>query len=116
MSEQKNIIMAMTGSVKQLKRKMSPVRDESNLLQNNNQELIHSYSQDRTVIRKRVQKMAKGVVDHFIGMVMGMSRSILKLCRLEVPKLKHFGEHLCLSWVKRLKRNPKDCIEVKEEE
>lgn len=75
MSEQEVIVKAMMGSLEQLKVKVSCLQNEINLVQKCNEEVMDSYDKEKTVVRRRVERVAKSVSTSFVGMVMCMSRT-----------------------------------------
>lgn len=79
--EQIVIMKAMTGSFKQLKRELNYIYDEINLLQKTDEEVLGSYGEDNTVVRRRIEKVAKSVPTIFVGMVMCISKAIPKWYR-----------------------------------
>lgn len=89
--EEEVIIRSMTGSMKQLERKVSSSRDEINLLQKTNEEVTVIYDEEKTVLRKRITKVAKSVSTLMIRIVMCVSKTTLKWCTRELSKLKHIG-------------------------
>lgn len=57
---------------------MSSSQDVSNLLHTTNYEVIDSYTEDKTVVRKRIERAAKCISNRFVGLIMCMTKDILK--------------------------------------
>lgn len=76
--QQEVIIKAMTGSARQLQRKMSSLQDEIILLHKISEGMMGGYREETTVARRRTEKMARRVPSRFIGMETCISRAIPK--------------------------------------
>lgn len=59
--------------------------------------MMGSYGEEKTVVRRRIEQVAKVVPKRFIRMVICMSRTIPKYHTREILKLKPFGDQLCVS-------------------
>lgn len=66
-SEQEVIIKAMAGSVKQLERKVISLHKEISLLQKTIEEVFGSSGKEKTVAKRRIEKVLKSVPTRFVG-------------------------------------------------
>lgn len=70
----------MTTSVKQQEKQESLLENENKLLQNTDEYLMDSYSQQHVKVGNSLRKMVKSAVIRFIGIPMYISRVISKYC------------------------------------
>lgn len=69
---------------------MSSLHGEIKLLQTTNQEATGSYAENKTIVRRRIEKVAKSVPIRFVRMMMCISSAIPNWCARVVS-----DEHLC---------------------
>lgn len=77
--------------MKQLERKVRSLQYESYLLQKTNEEVIGSSGEEKTVVRNKIEKVAKIVPTRFVGMFICISRAISKWCKRGIFELNQFG-------------------------
>lgn len=65
-------------SLKQLKRKVRSLQDDIKPLLKANEWVIRSYGEDKTVVRSRIEMVAKAVPTYFFAMEMCIGRAIPK--------------------------------------
>lgn len=78
--EQNVIIRAMAGTKRLLERKVACWRVENKLQQKMNEKLMGIKDGDKTVVRRRIARMAKSVSIPLVTVVMCMCGSIAKVC------------------------------------
>lgn len=79
--------------MKQLKRRVSSLQDEINLLQKTNAELMGIQSEYKAVVRRTIEKMAKNFPTYFFRMSIYTKRATLKWCTGETSERNHFRGH-----------------------
>lgn len=75
-TEQAVTITAMNGSLKQLERKVSSLQDAINLSQKTSEEVMDSNAENRTVLQRNMENVAKSVPTRFIGTIMSIRKAI----------------------------------------
>lgn len=75
-----------------------------------------SYGEDKTVVRRKIEKTTKMVYSCFVEMMILIHRPTIKLCAWEVLEVKHFGESLCLNCTEFWKQSSIEGIGAKDGE
>lgn len=73
---------------------MVSLQIEKRLLQKTSEELMRTYSGQNPVVGRSVGKLMKSVASSFLGMVLCISRAVLKRCLKEVFAMNHFTDEL----------------------
>lgn len=73
------------------------MQNEDRQLEGTDKELMRKYFEQKTVIGKSVQNLVKSVVTQFVGMAMGISKSVTKQSMREVFELYSLGKLLRLN-------------------
>lgn len=104
LSEQNDILKAMTASLKQLEKKLSSVMEEKRLLEKTNKRLMRMYGAQNTVMG-RVGKLIKSVSTCFLGMAMCINKAPTKWVLKEISRPEYFSVDLHRNWTRHFGRS-----------
>lgn len=83
-----------TASVKHLEEKLSSLQIENVLVEKDNDELMRSYAEQKTVWGRSVKNLVKIVPTRFFRILTCISRAISKRCLTEIPELEYIRKDL----------------------
>lgn len=93
---------------------MTSFLHEINQFQNANKEVMGTFSDDTTIVRRIIEKVAKIDFTPLIASVPCKGRANTKCCRREILQLEHFGEDQCWNWTGSLEQSSMDVFEIKD--
>lgn len=93
-SETGATVKPITEFVKLLEVNLSSLQDEISLLAMTREEEMGSYGEQKTVARRRIEKVTEIFLSRFVGMVVCVSRAIPDWYKPDILELKNYGKRL----------------------